>query len=69
MTMAKKKNQSNGNIFEQTVLQALNNVKNGSITVIKQDNVIIQVNISEYLNWTDSAVDPQWKSNRLKLLI
>lgn len=69
MPTAKKKTQCKGNIFEQTILQALNNVKNGSITVVKQDNVIIQVNISEHLNWSDSAADPCCKSNRLKLLV
>lgn len=39
------------NPFEQKVRQALTNIKNGSITVIKQDNLIIQVNISENLGW------------------
>lgn len=38
-------------LFEKTVLKALQRVKNGSITVIKQDGTIIQVNISENLDW------------------
>jgi len=68
MPIANKKKQLNGNVFEQTILQALNNVKNGSITVVKQDNVVIQVNISEQLDWTYSTAEPQTKSNRLRVV-
>jgi hypothetical protein len=62
MPIANKKKQLNGNVFEQTILQALNNVKNGSITVV------IQVNISEQLDWTYSTAEPQTKSNRLRVV-
>ncbi len=67
MPVAENKKRYTGDVFEQTVLKALNRVKNGSITVIKQDNVIIQVNISEYLSWADD-VEPRCKSNRLRLV-
>lgn len=68
MPINKKKNQFKGNVFEQTVLHALNNVQNGSIMVIKQDNVIIQVNISENLNWTNSTGNVRPDCNRLRIL-
>lgn len=54
--------------FEKTVLQALEKVKDGSITVIKQDNVIIQVNIYENLKWSFTLETGQLKDGLLKLL-
>lgn len=54
--------------FEKTILQALEKVKDGSITVIKQDNVIIQVNIYENLKWSFTLETGQLKDGLLKLL-
>lgn len=54
--------------FEKTVLQALEKVKDGSVTVIKQDNVIIQVNIHENLKWSSTLETEQLKKGLLKLL-
>lgn len=56
-------------LFERTLLQALSNVKDGSITVIKQDNAIIQVNISENFNWTLSLDPQQSRYTPLKSLL
>lgn len=55
MPTYKRNIQGEDNLFEKTVLQALSNVKDGSITVIKQDNTIIQVNILEKLQWNNSS--------------
>lgn len=55
-------------LFEKTVLQALEKVKDGSVTVIKQDNVIIQVNIYENLKWSSTLDTEQLKDGLLKLL-
>jgi hypothetical protein len=52
MPAHKTENQSQFDLFEKIVLNALKRVKDGSITVIKQDNIIIQVNISENLDWS-----------------
>lgn len=51
MPAHKTENRSQFDLFEKIVLNALKRVKDGSITVIKQDNIIIQVNISENLDW------------------
>lgn len=55
MPARKTEFRSKFDLFEKIVLHALKRVKDGSITVIKQDNTIIQVNISENLDWTDWA--------------
>jgi len=55
-------------LFERTVLKALSNVKDGSITVIKQDNTIIQVNIMENLNWDNTSEVGRPVGRNLKLL-
>lgn len=52
MPAHKTENRSQFDLFEKIVLNALKRVKDGSITVIKQDNIIIQVNISENLDWS-----------------
>lgn len=55
MSAPKKAIRKPEDLFAKRVLPALTKVKNGSITVIKQDNHIIQVNISENLNWDRPA--------------
>ncbi len=36
--------------MKNIVLHALCNIQNGSITVVKQDNIVIQVNVNETIN-------------------
>lgn len=56
-------------LFEKKVLHALTHVKNGSITVIKQDNLIIQVNITENLAWAQPAKGNLPECHHLKTLV
>jgi hypothetical protein len=41
--------------FEQTILQALHTMSNGLITIVKQNNQVIQVNIDETCNSSNKS--------------
>jgi hypothetical protein len=47
--------------FEHTILQALHTMSNGLITIVKQNNQVIQVNIDEHCN---SSNYPETKRQR-----
>ncbi|MDS1030780.1 DUF2292 domain-containing protein [Bacillota bacterium LX-D] len=42
--------------LKNTLLEALYTIQNGSITVIKQDNTIIQINLNETIFLGDQSI-------------
>jgi len=62
MAVSKNKNRSsklNFMIIDNIVFNTACKIQNGSIKIIKQDNIIIQININEKIDFNNQGVNEQ----------